>query len=235
MHPISHARTFDRPGRPAANPDRDTRTLLLNAATELFAERGVAATTLTNIARRAGLTPAMVHYHFADRDQLVDAVVKERILPLISYVWDPVQPGDEPAELVAGLVQRLLEQISKAPWIASTWMREVLIDGGLLRPRLVKHLPFDKLSTLVSAIASGQKFHTVNPELQPQLIVFSTLGLVMIHMATLGIWSEIFQRPPLKTDEIRRHITSLLLHGIQGAVSRRKPTTHKKAAVRRTR
>ena len=81
------------PGRPAASAKHDARELLLSAATELFASQGVAATTFAMIASRAGLTPAMLHYYFKDRDQLLDAVVDERLLRVVSKVWDPVQPG----------------------------------------------------------------------------------------------------------------------------------------------
>ena len=70
MSTRKRTRSTEGPGRPFADPDWDTRTQLLNAAAELFAEQGVAATSFTTIARRAGLTPAMVHYHFSDREQL---------------------------------------------------------------------------------------------------------------------------------------------------------------------
>ena len=89
------------PGRPAASLDRDVRELLLTAATGLFAERGVAATTFANIAERAGLTPAMLHYYFKTREQLLDAVVDERLAGLIASVWEPVKEGAEPAEQLA--------------------------------------------------------------------------------------------------------------------------------------
>ena len=211
-------RTTERPGRPLANPDRDTRALLIRAAAELFAEQGVAATTLTTIARRAGLTPAMVHYHFKDRDQLVDAVVDERLAPLISYVWSPLSADDDPATMLVGVVERLLEQIERAPWIPSTWMREVLNENGLLRSRLLRRLPFDKISQFSQAIASAQANGNVNPNLEPLLVVFSTLGLVMVHMATRELWTEAFQRPPLDRKAIQRHIAGLMLHGLVPSV-----------------
>src|ERR1700690_1242454 len=105
----------DRPGRPLANRDRDARELLLTAATELFAEHGVAATSFSTIAKRAGLTSAMVHYYFADREQLLDSVVEERLCPFIDYVWGPVKPGGDAAATIAGVVERLLRGIERAP------------------------------------------------------------------------------------------------------------------------
>ena len=203
------------PGRPAASRHRNARELLLNAATELFAEQGVAATTFATIAKRAGLTPAMLHYYFKDREELLDAVVEERIARVITHVWDPVEAGGNEADLVGGIVERLLEGIERMPWIPSTWMREILNEGGLLRSRVLRCLPFEKVRILAQAIAVGQAQQKLNPDLDPLLTVFSTLGLVMLHMATMNFWSDTFHRKPLRRDAIRRHITGLLLHGLE--------------------
>jgi TetR/AcrR family transcriptional regulator len=215
-------------GRPVADPDRDTRTLLLSAATQLFAEHGVAATTFSTIARRAGLTPAMVHYYFANRDELIDAVVDERLLPFITHVWGPVQPGDPPAAMLAALVHRLMESIEEAPWVPSTWMREILIEGGLLRSRILRRLPIDKVRIVGQAIANGQHSDAINRDLDPLLVVFSALGLVMVHMATIQVWADAFHRSPLDSKAIERHVTGLLLRGLAPAAAATKkpsPTT----------
>lgn len=213
--PTQSPRT-ERPGRPVANPDRDAREMLLTAATELFAEHGVAATSFATIAKRAGLTPAMVHYYFEDRDQLLDAVVEEKLCPFVAYVWDPVQPGGDPTELIRGIVERLLTGIERTPWVPSTWMREILNEGGLLRGRVLPRIPVEKVRMVGEAIRQGQAAQTANPELDPLLTVFSALGLVMLHMATLKVWAEVFQRKPLGREVLARHITGLLLDGLRG-------------------
>lgn len=187
----------------------------MDAATSLFAERGVAATTFSLIAGRAGLTPAMMHYYFRDRDHLLDAVVEERLAPLIASVWSPVEPGAAPAEIIRGVVNRMLEGITRMPWVPSTWMREVLNEGGLLRSRIVRTLPFDKVRILTESIAGGQAKGAINPDLEPVLTVFSTLGLVMMHTATVQFFAGVFHREPPDKDTICRHVTALLLHGLR--------------------
>ena len=205
------------PGRPAASLERDARDLLLAAATDLFAEQGVAATSFATIAKRAGLTPAMVHYYFTNREQLLDAVVEERLAPLIASVWNPVKAGAAPPELIRGIVERMLAGIERMPWIPSTWMREVLNKGGLLRSRVLRHLPFEKVKILSTAVARGQAGKTVNPNLDPGLIVFSIIGLVMLHMATVRFGAEIFAHKMPNREAICRHITGLLLNGLRPA------------------
>jgi AcrR family transcriptional regulator len=203
------------PGRPPSHLDHDARELLLEATTDLFALHGVAATTFAMIAQRAGLTPAMVHYYFTNREQLLDAVVEERIAPLIASVWDPVAAGETPAEMIRGIVERMLAGIARMPWIPSTWMREVLNEGGLLRTRILNSLPFHKVKILSGAIARGQANATVNPDLDPGLIVFSVIGLVMLHTATVRFWSKAFARKAPGRNAMCRHVTGLLLLGLQ--------------------
>jgi AcrR family transcriptional regulator len=48
----------------------DTRTRILAAARQLFAERGYAATSLADIAAAVGLTKTAVAYHFHPKDRL---------------------------------------------------------------------------------------------------------------------------------------------------------------------
>lgn len=205
------------PGRPTSTSGLDAREKLIEAATELFAKQGVAATTFAMIAERAELTPAMLHYYFRDRDQLLDAVVKERLAPLIAGVWGPVTECAVPAEIVEGVVERMLAGIEKMPWVPSTWMREVLNEGGLLRGRVLRYLPFDKIGILSRSVARAQAAGAANTEIDPGLIVFSVIGLVMMHMATIKLWAEIFGRKAPDRAALSRHIAGLLIHGLSTA------------------
>jgi AcrR family transcriptional regulator len=157
----------------------------------------------------------MLHYYFKDREELLDVVVEERIARVITHVWDPVEAGMDPPQLIRGVVERLLDGIEKMPWIPSIWMREILNEGGLLRNRVLCRLPFEKVRMVAKAVARGQARQRLNPELDPLLTVFSTLGLVMLHMATVSFWAETFHRKPLRRQAMRRHITGLLLDGLQ--------------------
>lgn len=59
-----------------------TKDRILAAAEELFAEAGIAATSLRQITGRAGVNLAAVNYHFGSRDALIEAVFERRLKPL---------------------------------------------------------------------------------------------------------------------------------------------------------
>ncbi|MFF5206508.1 TetR/AcrR family transcriptional regulator [Streptosporangium sp. NPDC000396] len=53
----------------------DTRSRILDAARQLFAERGYAATSLADIASAVGLTKTAVAYHFNPKDRLATELI----------------------------------------------------------------------------------------------------------------------------------------------------------------
>jgi len=59
-----------------------TRESLLDAAEELFSERGIPAASLRAITERATANLAAVHYHFGSKQGLVRAVFDRRLAPL---------------------------------------------------------------------------------------------------------------------------------------------------------
>jgi AcrR family transcriptional regulator len=56
-----------------AESQRETRDRIARAAAELHEEKGVAQTTVAEIARRAGVTRLTVYNHFADLSELIPA------------------------------------------------------------------------------------------------------------------------------------------------------------------
>jgi len=60
----------------------ETKDRLLDAAEELFAERGVAETSLREITTLAKANLAAVNYHFGGKDGLLEAVFARRLRPV---------------------------------------------------------------------------------------------------------------------------------------------------------
>ena len=60
--------------QPRTAPGRATRQRIVQAATELVAERGVAATSLDDVRERAHASKSQLYLYFSDRDDLMRAV-----------------------------------------------------------------------------------------------------------------------------------------------------------------
>ncbi|MBD8079431.1 TetR family transcriptional regulator [Cellulosimicrobium arenosum] len=94
--------TGGRGRRPGAG---DTRSLILAAARDAFAEHGFEAATLRDIGQRAGVDPAMIHHWFGTKEKLFQAVVNAPVDP--QEVLAAGLP-DDPERLGEHLVRTLL-------------------------------------------------------------------------------------------------------------------------------
>ena len=61
-------------GRPRGGDPVETRRVLLDAAEECFAKAGFAGATTRQMAARAGVNVATLHYHFGSKEELFQAV-----------------------------------------------------------------------------------------------------------------------------------------------------------------
>ena len=63
---------------------------IVAAARALFAERGIAKTSISDVAERAGITRGLVYHYFVDKDTLVDIVLEDYIAELVESIrqWD---------------------------------------------------------------------------------------------------------------------------------------------------
>ncbi len=90
-----------------AESQRETRDRIARAAAELHEEKGVAQTTVAEIARRAGVTRLTVYNHFADLSELLPACAAHyeglHPLPDLGQALALTHPGDR----VRGALVRL--------------------------------------------------------------------------------------------------------------------------------
>lgn len=63
----------------------DTRELLLNAAWDLFAEKGFEDVSVRDVTNAAGVNLASVSYHFGGKDGLIQETVKRCLNPVYEY------------------------------------------------------------------------------------------------------------------------------------------------------
>lgn len=70
-----------------------TRHALLDAAEQLFEEKGVSRTSLNDIAVAAGATRGAIYWHFKDKADLFNAMMERATGPLDQLLPD-AQPGD---------------------------------------------------------------------------------------------------------------------------------------------
>ena len=100
------------PRRPPHRPSR--RDDVLAAGTLEFVERGFASVSVTDIAKRAGMTPAAVYYHFPTKEDVLLALVG-RTGDAITDLCSPVVEAAGAGEAVTALIDRFLAWLEAHP------------------------------------------------------------------------------------------------------------------------
>jgi len=135
-------------GRPKDSVAEAGRAALVAAASLLFSRQGYAATKISDLARQAGLTPAMVHYYFGGKKKLLEAVLEEAFEPLIAQI-NNTGTLDEWAKAFHG-------HLLKRRWLPSLMQREVLMEGGHLQQLFIERYA-SKLAPKWIAILAAEK------------------------------------------------------------------------------
>jgi AcrR family transcriptional regulator len=113
-------------GRPARHATRDvaaTRARLVEAARELFAERGFDDVTVRDICREAHVNLALVNYHFGDKQGLYSEVMNQAIESVREFnelaAAAPAgsSPEDRIRHFVRVMLHRILEQSDRGAWV----------------------------------------------------------------------------------------------------------------------
>lgn len=79
-------------------PPASARDSILREAMRVFATEGIEATSLREVAKRAGVSPALVVHHFGGKEGLV-AAVDEVALREFGEAWAAGEPAEGPALL----------------------------------------------------------------------------------------------------------------------------------------
>ena len=92
-----------------------TYALLLDAAETVFTLKGVAASTLNDIAVEAGMSRGAIYWHFKDKGELVRAMCERATLPMEAMVNEVMAvAGDDPLGSVRRLTVHALTQIAES-------------------------------------------------------------------------------------------------------------------------
>jgi len=208
--PRPQARRLGRPR--GSKPTATSREQLLDIALDLFSRQGIARTSLNAIAKEAGVTPAMLHYYFNSREQLLDAMIEERFLPLRSAIGALFSAHpDDPVTALTLMVKKLADLAVEHRWFAPLWMQEVIGEMPVLRTHLQARFGDEKYQATLETIARWQQEGKLNRDLAPELLFTTLLSLVLVPFSRMRNDERLHTLSP---DSIVRHALAVIGSGI---------------------
>lgn len=180
-----------RPGRPRRSESRDTREVVLTAATELFAARGFDAVGLRQVAAAADVDVATVSHHTGTKAQLYDACFarvfvaeREALQAATRAAHDALGTGPAAArKALHDLVDVFVDFLQEHPETTTLWLRR------WLEPH--RHADLDQrysapLYELVEELLRAAAAAGALAEPTPHITVRSLVWAVHAHVVALA-------------------------------------------------
>jgi TetR/AcrR family transcriptional regulator len=202
------------PEAPQAERMDEKRTNILRAALALFSRVGMHGTSIDQVAQAAALSKSNLLYHFANKEALYVAVLRELL-----QVWlEPLRQfsaEQDPREAIADYIARKLALSRDRPDASRLFCLEMIQGAPLLRDELgreLRDLVEQKSAVIRSWIASGRL-----APVEPHHLIF-TLWATTQHYADFAVQVETLTgrtlADPAFFEEAVRNVQTIVLGGI---------------------
>ena len=131
----------------------DTKELIVEAALALAAERGFTATSVDDIAAKAGVAKGSIFYNFGSKAALFDEIIGQGVGRLTEALRS-ASDGLHGRPALEALVSELLTQIQAHPDFAKLMAAETFRSGRSWQ-EAIRHLREESIGTFADVVAEA--------------------------------------------------------------------------------
>lgn len=152
---------------PRRRDPEGTRAAILDAAEQLLLQRGVAETSMTEVARKARVTKSLIHHYFGSKDALWTEVKRRRFKGYVDDQLEELTPAVEgaPASAEAVLqasIERFFRFLSRNPDTVRLFAR-MWLEGDATLDDLDRQVTMAGVDAIRCAQQAGQVRADVDP------------------------------------------------------------------------
>lgn len=198
-----------QPGRPSGSSKNIKHDLMISAI-KLFADNDFNSVSLKDVAKSCGTTSAMVHYYFGTKENLINNIATDFLIPIFLEIFHPALDKENPLDMIETIINNIIPFAEMHPYIAKVWSKNILNNDSMLAKYMRSYIPFDKINIFSNKIRQGQKDGIINKNLLPNLVYPTIISNVLICMHTFD-----FLLDNTNNEEKIKHIKSFILKGIR--------------------
>jgi AcrR family transcriptional regulator len=206
LHRLLPRDLLPREPRAALDPGPNAQERILDAALARFAEYGVGPTTMSAIARDAGMSREWLYRHYRNRDAVVIAVTTREVSRLIDGLATQAVLSDELESIVTEAFAYAVEFLSAHALLQRVIHHEPEIIGSVLLDQ--------GGSVLATAVDVSVAYLTAIAPFEPAQAVTLAETLVRLVVAiTLAPQGRLDLRNPTALRDFGRSVVSALVPG----------------------
>ncbi|MFP4446157.1 MAG: TetR/AcrR family transcriptional regulator [Desulfosudaceae bacterium] len=197
----------------------ETPRKILDAATAVFAWEGFKGARMQQIARKAGVNQALLHYYFRSKENLYEEVLARFFANIFSQLFHDFQEETDPEAAFTRFIHAYMDLLARNPELPRLMVSEIMEGGahmmrvadrifaetGLTPPRLIG--PF---------IEKAVQQNRIRP-VDPMQTTISVIGMCIFYFVArpllVYVWGEPADEKQFLEDR-KNAIVDLVLHGI---------------------
>ncbi|MBN2284348.1 MAG: TetR/AcrR family transcriptional regulator [Deltaproteobacteria bacterium] len=171
----------------------DKQEMIIDAALEVFCEKGYANTRMADIAKKAGVSYGLVYHYFESKEAFFDNIVEKWWNTLYEMLENQRQSDAELKEKLANIIRFFLDTYSNRFFLLSIFITEVSrsslyrTERGLMR--------FRKFFTMCDEIMSdAQKKGILRKDVPPHYMTYIFLGAMEAFISVMVLGKEKLNR-----------------------------------------
>lgn len=188
--------------------------LILEVAVDLFSEKGYNATSMSEVARRAGVSKANVFHHFGSKHELYLEVIREACRDSSEALHQGRDSGQTVVQQLSAFLHHHLDTLLRRDRVSRLVVREVLDSTPEGGKELAEQVFFDGFTELVEIVREGQQQGEFRSDMDPALLAHMIISISLFYFQSRNVLRHF---PPVDfADEPKRFVEmacDLLFHG----------------------
>lgn len=196
--------------------ENDTRSKLIEVATQLFATKGYAAVSIRELTVAAQVNVSAISYYFNGKEGLYQAVLEDQLAPILGALQAAKKKGPlSSTERLAFYADQVAAIHLQRPFISRFIQMEIINPTHFGGPVIEKHLAQAYLfvnTVLQEGIANSE----FRPELDSSYATIALIGILNFYFISQPLLPRLLSEPKPAHSE-RQYIThafQVYLHGI---------------------
>ena len=199
----------------------ETERKIVQAATEVFIQKGKDGARMQEIAHRAGINQALLHYYFRSKDRLYREVFKNEVSRQFRDFFNSVPVTEEMQEFLHSFIHHYIDKLHENPQLIRFILWEIG-SGGENFPELFREI-FDSTSKIspqsaIEKIKQAVQRNEIRP-VDPHNLLFSIIGLCIYTFLAQPLLKKLFPEVDFTANEFiekrKEEVFNLIWHGIK--------------------
>ncbi len=182
---------------------------ILQAAVNIFAEKGFYKAKISEIAREAGVADGTIYLYFKNKDDILIQLFEEEMDRMIQAMREEISPLRDPLEKLKVFVRRHMGVVEANPRLAEVIQVELRQSNKFVKNYTNRKFQ-EYLNVLEEIIREGQQEGVIRADVEPAIakrVIFGALD----EMSTFWVLSKKRSHP---AEEVVRQVTDMVIRGV---------------------